>query len=68
MNISVDKIYADDNLNRKFLTGVIIYVREIIIKSIIRSQKSVATNDVPSEFLVINSTIEEYWGIKLLLQ
>ena len=44
VNIFVDASHADDKSDRKSVTGVFVYVRDMMVKSISKRQKSVATS------------------------
>ena len=44
VNIFVDASHADDKLDRKSVTGILVYVGDMLIKSISKRQKSVATS------------------------
>ena len=68
VNICVDASHADDKLDRKYATGILIYVDDMLIKSISRRQKSVATRMFLSEFLALKTAVEEAQGMRLLLQ
>ena len=68
VNIYVDASHADDKLDRKSVTGMMIYIGDMLIKSVSKRQKSVATSTFSSEFLALKSAVEEAQGIKLLLQ
>ena len=68
INIFVDASHADDKLDRKSVTGILIYVGDMLIKSISRRQKSVATSTFSSEFLALKTAVEEAQAIRLLLQ
>ena len=68
VNIFVDASHANDKLDRKSVTGILIYVGDMLIKSISKRQKSVATSTFSSEFLALKSAVEEAQGIRLLLQ
>ena len=67
VNIFVDASHADDKLDRKSVTGILIYVGDMLIKSISRRQKSVATSIFSSEFLALKTAVEEDQGMRLLL-
>ena len=68
VNIFVDASHADEKLDRKSVTGILIYVGDMLIKSISRRQKSVATSTFSSEFLALKTAVEEAQAIRLLLQ
>ena len=53
VNIFVDASHADDKLDRKSVTGILIYVGDMLIKSISRRQRSVATSTFSSDFLAL---------------
>ena len=64
----MDASHADDKLDRKSVTGIMIYIGDMLIKSVSKRQKCVATSSFSSEFLALKSAIEEAQSIKLLLQ
>ena len=68
VNIFVDASHTDDKLDRKLVKGILIYVGDMLIKSISRRQKSVATSTFLSEFLVLQTAVEEAKSMRLLLQ
>ena len=68
VNIFVDASHADDKLDRKSVTGILIYVGDMLIKSISRRQKSVATSTFSSKYLALKTAVEEAQAIRLLLQ
>ena len=68
VNIFVDASHADDKIDRKSVTGMMIYIGDMLIKSVSKRQKSVATSTFSSEFLALKSAVEEAQGIRLLLQ
>ena len=68
VNIFVDASHADDQLDRKLVTGILVYIGDMLIKSISRRQKCVATSTFSSEFLALKTAVEEAQGIRLLLQ
>ena len=68
VNIFVDASHACDKLDRKSVTGIMVFIGDMLIKSISKRQKSVATSTFSSEFLALKSAVEEAQGIKLLLQ
>ena len=68
VNIFVDASHADDKLDRKSVTGILVYVGDMLIKSVSKRQKSVATSTFASEFLALKSAVEEAQSMRLLLQ
>ena len=44
VNIFVDASHADDKIDRKSVTGMMVYIGDMLIKSVSRRQKSVATS------------------------
>ena len=68
VNIFVDASHADDKLDRKSVTGILVYVGDMMIKSVSKRQKSVATSTFASEFLALKSAVEEAQSMRLLLQ
>ena len=68
VNIFVDASHADDKLDRKSVTGMLVYVGDMLIKSVSKRQKSVATSTFSSEFLALKSAVEEAQSMRLLLQ
>ena len=56
------------NFNGKSVTGILIYVGDVLIKSISQRQKSVATSTFSSEFLALKTDVEEAQSMRLLLQ
>ena len=68
VNICVDASHADDKLDRKSVTGILVYVGDMLVESISKRQKSVATSTFSSEFLALKSAVEEAQGIRMLLQ
>ena len=59
LNIFVDASHADDKIDRKSLTGILIYVGDMLIKSVSKRQKSVATSTFSSWYLVLKTAVEE---------
>ena len=68
INIFFNASHADEKLDRKSVTGIFIYVGDMLIKSISRRQKSVAASTFSSEFLALKTAVEEAQGMRLLLQ
>ena len=64
----MDASHADDKLDRKSVTGMMIYIGDMLIKSVSKRQKSVTTSTFSSEYLALKSAVEEAQGIRLLLQ
>ena len=68
VNIFVDASHANDKIDRKSVTGILIYVGDMLIKSVSRRQKSVATSTFSSEYLALKTVVKEAQSIWLLLQ
>ena len=68
INIFVDASHADELLDRKSVTGIMIYIGAMLIKSVSKNQKCVATSTFSSEFLALKSAVEEAHSLYLLLQ
>ena len=68
VNIFVDASHADDKLDRKSVTGMLVYIGDMLIKSVSKRQKSIATSTFSSELLALKTAVEESQGIRLLLQ
>ena len=68
VNIFVDASHANDKSDRKSVTGVFVYVGDMMVKSISKRQKSVATSTFLSEFLPLKTAVEEAQSMRLLLQ
>ena len=66
VNIFVDASHAGNKLDRKSVTGILFYVGDMLIKSISRRQKSVATSTF-IRMLALKTAVEEAQGIRLLL-
>ena len=67
-NIFVNASHADDKIDRKSVTEILVYVKDMMIKSVSRQQKSIATSTFSSELLALKTAVEEAQGIRLLLQ
>ena len=68
VNIFVDASHADNKLNRKSVTGILIYGGDMLVKSISRRQNSVDTSTFSSEYLALKTVVEEVQGMRLLVQ
>ena len=64
----MDASHADELLDRKSVTGIMIYIGDMLIKSVSKRQKCVATSTFSSEFLALKSAVEEAHSLYLLLQ
>ena len=47
---------------------MLVYIGDMLIKSFIKRQKSIATSTFSSALLVLKTVVEESQGIRLLLQ
>ena len=68
VNIFVHASHANDKSDRKSVTSVFVYVGDMMVKSISKRQKSVATSTFSSEFLALKTAVEEAQSMRLLLQ
>ena len=68
INIFVDASHADDLLDRKSVTCIMIYIGDILIKSVSKHQKCIATSTFSSEFLALKTAVEEAHSLSLLMQ
>ena len=64
----MDASHADDLLDRNLVTGIMIYIGDMLIKYISKRQKFIATSTFLSAFMTVKSAIEEAQTITLLLQ
>ena len=67
-NIFVDASHAKDKLDRKSVTGMLVYIGDMLINSVNKRQKSVAIITFSSEYLALKTAVEEARGISILLQ
>lgn len=64
----MDASHADELLDCKSVTDIMIYIGDILIKSVSKCQKCVATSTFSSETLTLKTAVEEAHSLYLLLQ